>query len=118
MIHKESKLQQLCIRWFRTQYPNHIIFAIPNGGRRGKVEAAIMKGEGVLSGVADLFLAYPKKLVSGVILHGLFIEIKTEEGKQSKEQKWFQDEIMKSDYCYKICRSIEEFMNTINAYLS
>jgi hypothetical protein len=110
--HKESGIQQSCVRWFRLQYPGHILLAIPNGGRRGKVEAAIMKGEGVLSGAADLFLALP----SGVH-HGLFIEMKTAAGRQSPAQRDFEKRVIMRGYGYVICRSVDEFVQTVNDYL-
>jgi hypothetical protein len=113
MIHEESKIQQSCVRWFRLQYPGYILFAIPNGGRRGKVEAAIMKGEGVLAGVADLFLAMPS-----AIYHGLFIEMKTSKGQRSPAQKDFGKRALMSGYEYVICRSVEEFIEIINNYLN
>ena len=113
MHHKESKIQQNSVRWFRYQYPDYILFSIPNGGRRGKTEASIMKGEGVLAGVADLFLAMPSKN-----FHGLFIEMKTEKGRQTESQKRFEERAITSGYCYKICRSIDEFIDTTNKYLN
>lgn len=56
--HQESTLQKTCVAWFRTQYPDHalMLFAVPNGGGRSRIESAIMKGEGVTAGVADLIL--------------------------------------------------------------
>jgi hypothetical protein len=59
--HEESRLQRACVQWFRLQYPAHTLFAIPNGGKRNAREAGILKAEGVLPGVADLFLMYPNK---------------------------------------------------------
>ncbi|MDR1897993.1 MAG: VRR-NUC domain-containing protein [Prevotellaceae bacterium] len=112
MHHDESKIQQQCVRWFRLQYPQLTLFAIPNGGRRGKVEAAIMKGEGVLAGVADLFLMVPT-----LAYHGLFIEMKTPAGKQSESQRTFERKACETGYGYKICRTLDDFMQTINNYL-
>ena len=112
MKHEESKIQQNCVRYFRYQYPDYILFAVPNGGKRGRTESAIMKGEGVLAGVADLFFAMPSKT-----FHGLFIEIKTEKGKQSAHQKYFETRAIMSGYDYKICRSLDEFIKTVNDYL-
>ena len=56
--HQESTLQKTCVSWFRAQYPDHalMLFAVPNGGGRSRIEASIMKGEGVTAGVADLIL--------------------------------------------------------------
>lgn len=44
------------VAWFRKNYPDHKIFAIPNGGKRAKAEALRLKNEGVLAGVHDLFI--------------------------------------------------------------
>jgi len=112
MIHEESKIQIACVKWFRLQYPLHNLFAIPNGGRRGKIEAAIMKGEGVLAGVADLFLSNPSKG-----FHGLYIEMKTQKGKQNPNQIAFQRKVELSGYRYVICRSLDDFIEEVNKYL-
>jgi hypothetical protein len=108
----ESRMQRACIRWFRAQYPGYILFAIPNGGKRGEVEGGILKGEGVLAGVADLFLSMPSGRYSG-----LYIEIKTPKGRHSPAQKDFEKRVVMSGYAYVICRSVEEFIETIEKYL-
>ena len=53
--HLESQLQRQCVAWFRLQYPKHarLLFAVPNGGGRSRIEAAIMKAEGVTAGVSE-----------------------------------------------------------------
>lgn len=58
MRHVESNIQRQCVKWFRIQYPHYtkLLFAVGNGGARSKTEAAIMNGEGVTAGVADLIL--------------------------------------------------------------
>lgn len=110
MRHRESQLQSACVKWFRLQYPDRVLFAIPNGGRRGKVEAAIMKGEGVLAGVADVFI-----MTSGNGVRGLFIEFKTETGRQSPEQKDFERKCYEWGYSYEIVRSFHDFKAAIGA---
>lgn len=114
MKHLESKLQQSCVRWFDYQYPRYRLnlFAIPNGGRRSKIEAAIMKGEGVRAGVADLFLAVPNGKY-----HGLFIEMKTESGRQTDTQKEFEKAVTAQGYSYTICRNFESFVNVVSDWL-
>jgi hypothetical protein len=111
MLHEESKLQRQCVQWFRLQFPQLVLFAIPNGGRRGKVEAAIMKGEGVLAGVADLFLMLPT-----MAHNGLFIEMKTHDGKQSDSQRKFERKARENSYEYKICRTFEDFRDVVLTY--
>lgn len=116
----ESKIQQSFIKWFSLQYPQYdkLLFAIPNGGKRGKITASIMKSEGQKRGVADLFLSIPKRTYSELgYKNGLYIETKTDTGKQSKEQIEFQKAVELQGYQYTICRSIDEFIKTIKDYL-
>jgi len=110
--HEESRTQIACVSWFYQQYPKYVLFAIPNGGKRGKLEAVIMKKEGVRPGVGDLFLMCP-----GKGYHGLFIEMKTDKGTQSDAQKEFQELAMKYGYKYGVCRTLESFMKAVNDYL-
>ncbi len=44
------------VSWFRKNFPDYLIFAIPNGGYRSKPEASRLKAEGVLAGVHDLYI--------------------------------------------------------------
>jgi hypothetical protein len=114
MKHEESKLQRMCVAWFRMQYADkaYCLFAIPNGGRRDKITAAIMKGEGVLAGVADLFLMVPNNNH-----HGLWLEMKTPKGRQSDSQKLFEQNAKSQGYDYRIARTLDEFQFEINDYL-
>ena len=110
--HEESRLQRQCVTWFRVQYPDRVLFAIPNGGKRNAKEAAIMKGEGVTAGVADLFLMHAAKGCNG-----LFIEMKYGDGVQQDTQKDFQRKATRESYRYVVCNSIEGFMLEVNNYL-
>ncbi|MDR1504451.1 MAG: VRR-NUC domain-containing protein [Prevotella sp.] len=110
--HKESKLQRSCVLWFRLQYPEYTLFAIPNGGYRNAAEAGILKAEGTLAGVADLFLMYPNKGYAG-----LFIEMKYGAGKQSPAQIAFQEKAQDKGYKYVVSDSLERFILEINSYI-
>ena len=114
MRHIESVIQQSCVAWFRLQYPKLalLLFAVPNGGARRRIEGAIMKGEGVTAGVADLLLLYPSKGY-----HGLCIEMKSEKGRQQPSQKEWQTLAERAGYKYVICRSLGGFMDEVNGYL-
>lgn len=115
MRNLESKLQSECVKWFRYQYPQYkgLLFAIPNGGHRNIITARILKAEGVLAGVADLFFAKPS---DGV--HGCFIEMKFGKGKQTESQKAFSAEVIKHGYLYWICYSFDDFQKLITQYLT
>lgn len=114
MRHIESVIQQNCVSWFRLQYPQLalLLVAVPNGGARRRVEGGIMKAEGVTRGVSDLVLFYPAKHY-----HALCVEMKTPIGKQQPSQKIWQQKVEWAGYKYVICRSVEEFIAEINAYL-
>lgn len=120
MKNLESKLQQTCIKWFRYQYPNEVIFAIPNGGCRNIITARILKGEGVLAGVSDLFIMNQGIIVAAEesnVYAGMFIEMKSEKGKLSKSQKSFIKKAKEKGYYVAVCNTFESFQYEINEYL-
>ena len=112
MKFSESKLQSECVKWFRLQYPNVTIFAIPNGGNRDAITGAIMKREGALAGVADLFIMKPSSSYCG-----LFIEMKAGKGKQSEKQAEFQQKAIAAGYQYKVITSLDQFVKDVKEYL-
>ena len=114
MLNIESRIQQGCVRWFRLQYPKYagLLYAIPNGGYRNAVTGAILKAEGALAGVADLFLSVPNRYY-----HGFYIEMKKPKGRQQESQKAFQKAVEEQSYKYSLCYSLDEFMQLINGYL-
>lgn len=122
MRHVESDLQIACVRFFNLQYPEYrwyangvrgsLLNSVPNGGARSKIEAGIMKAEGVVPGVADLEL----NIARGGY-HGLKIEMKTDTGRQSPSQKAWQTQIEAQGYKYAVCRSFDDFVKIIENYL-
>lgn len=114
MRHLESALQKDCVQWFRYQYPRlaRLLFSVPNGGKRGRVEAAILKAEGAVSGVSDLIL-----LVSNGSYNSLCIEMKQGKGKQSENQKEWQKAAELHNNKYVVCNSFESFTETVKDYL-
>lgn len=115
MRHIESTIQKNCIAWFRLAYPEYrlLLFSVPNGGRRDKVTAAILKAEGAVAGVADAILLLPR--------HGyasLCIEFKTPKGRQSDNQKAWQKAVEGNGSKYAVVRSFDEFRNEIDGYIN
>ena len=114
MRHIESQIQRICKKWFDLQYPQFapLLFAVPNGGLRGKLEAAIMKAEGMTAGVADMILLISKKGYGS-----LCVEFKTAKGRQSAKQKDWQRRAEMHGNKYVIVRSFDDFVKAITAYL-
>jgi hypothetical protein len=110
--HEESKLQIACVKWFdRNIKPTQaFLYAVPNGGYRKPLEAKIMKAEGVRAGVADLELK-----VSGGI--SVYIEMKTKSGRQSKEQKEFEQIVKSLGFNYYVVRNKELFKAIVNHFI-
>ena len=105
----EARIQTACVNWYRLSYPKFLIFAVPNGGSRNKIEAANLKREGALAGVADLIL-----LAEGKVL---FVEMKTMKGRQTERQKLFQHNVERLGFQYVVCRSFDEFRSEVTKWL-
>lgn len=83
----EQDLQRYAVKALRQLYPAGLVFHIPNGGKRGKIEASIMKGMGVVAGAPDLCIVRPFGSVS-------WIEMKASASeKPSPEQLAFHAEL-------------------------
>lgn len=108
--HNESRLQSACVRWFRYQYPDSLIFAIPNGGKRTQREAEFMKEEGVMAGVADLEILMPDGKCA-------FIEMKTLKGRLSEHQLKFQRWCFENGHVYLVCKTLEQFMDSVKSII-
>lgn len=111
--HRESEIQRACVTWFRLQHRTKLLFAIPNGGNRDAREAAIMQGEGVVAGVADLQLLW-----GNGTYYSLFIEMKAGKNTQSDKQKEFEAYCLKNKFKYVVCRSVDEFIIEVNSYIN
>lgn len=109
----EHDLQVSCVRWFRYQFPNEIIMAIPNGGYRTAKTAAIMKAEGQMAGIPDLFIAAAR---GGK--HGLWIEMKNgKAGRLSPIQKEVHERLQNQGYQVEVVRNDIAFRDIVTKYI-
>jgi hypothetical protein len=118
MNHEESKLQQQCVAWFRAQhreYASLLTHPINEGGANTRVSGAIHKGEGTVAGVPDLLLFVPAQFDR--MFCGLGLEMKTPCGRQSQQQKDFQQMFQAAGYGYMVIRSLNEFRAHVNNWL-
>jgi hypothetical protein len=113
----ERAHQVTLIKWVRTVsdiYPVlKLLYAVPNGGDRNIRVARKLKAEGVLSGVADLCLPAARRGY-----HGLYLEMKSEEGVAKKEQKEFLRHVSAEGYCAVIAQGVDEAKATLEWYLN
>lgn len=92
------------LRWFH---------AIPNGGKRSKRVAVQLKAEGVRRGVADYCLPVRRGGFAG-----LYIELKTDIGRPSKEQREFIAFVREQGYHAEVCRGWEQAFAVLKDYLA
>jgi hypothetical protein len=109
-----EKHEQIAVIGWASHKPlvrDHLI-AIPNGGYRNVKEAASLKRQGVKRGVSDLFLALPAGEFSG-----LWIEMKSEKGRLTKEQIEWLERMEKVGYATCVAYSAEAAITAIEAYM-
>lgn len=88
------------------------LFAVPNGGRRDKVEAAHLKRQGVKAGVPDLCLP-----VARGKYHGLYIEMKVGRNKPTDNQKTWLSGLADNGYAIAVCYGAKEAREVLEEYL-
>ena len=104
----ENRIIQECFIWHHNTYPDKrgLFFKIKNDGLKNLRTAISDKATGLIPGVADTCLIHKGKAV--------FLEFKTEIGKQSPAQKEWEQKIIYNGGFYCIIKSLDEFKNLIN----
>ena len=135
MIHREDAEQKALIQWADVTpmpaglalYPGakvgDYLFAIPNGGARGRTEAARLVGLGVRAGVCDLFFSFPSSVLSENwhVRHGLYIEMKAPKpyGKKAPaKQLAFIERMQGAGYGAVVCYGWDAAIQAISDHLS
>lgn len=102
MTESEHVIQCQVIQWIR-QYTPYVVYAVPNGGSRGRRQGAALKAEGVLAGIPDLHIP----------ALSVFIEMKTGIGKVSPVQKAMHERLRKDGQTVEVCRSVDDVMRVV-----
>lgn len=90
-----------------------LMFHVPNGGSRNRIEAARLKAQGVKPGVPDIFLPVARKG-----RHGLFIELKRKVGGQvSPEQNKMLGELNRQGFMAVVCKGWNAAADAIEDYM-
>lgn len=108
--HLESAEQRLFVARFRMdrRTADWPACAIPNGGRRGAVEAAILKGEGVSAGAPD-WVCFKAPEIS-TPYRGLALEFKSPSGKGrlTDAQRWWHHALEDEGWRVAVVTSAEQ----------
>lgn len=110
---KEDRLQISVVNYLEAAYRDLLVFHVPNGGNRNRLEAIKFKNMGVKAGAPDLILI-PSKSNRGI--HPFyFIELKADT-RQSKTQLVFENECLVRGVGYAVCHSVEDVELALKAW--
>ena len=116
-VRSEDTEQIAVMQWVRmhlARWPElFLLHHIPNGGARNPGEGAKLKQMGVLAGVADLHLPAARGMY-----HGLYIEMKYDDGRLRKSQKDFLKAAAAEDVFCCVCYTAEDAIEIIRQYVS
>jgi hypothetical protein len=107
----EAKIQQEIFIWYHNSFclavhvPRCSIFAVPNDSS-SKEETMRKLATGMIAGVSDLIVLQPNKI--------LFVEVKSDTGRQSDKQKDFENIVKSLGFEYHLVRSLDDFKKIIN----
>ena len=117
MKHAEDSEQQALFDWAEYYPVLRWMFAIPNGGKRSKMEAARLKRQGVKAGVSDIFLP----IVTDEF-PGLYLEMKRRKvdgpSRPTPKQKEFHVAMTRQGYKCVVCYGAEAAIQAIKEYVS
>ncbi len=88
--------------------PGLVWFAVPNGGKRNAREAANLKRQGVIPGVADIILLHNSKFFA--------LELKSANGRPTEHQYWFQKAVNEAGGYTCIAQGLDEALRTLTAW--
>ena len=113
----EANEQIAVMQWVNLQsgkWPElELLYHIPNGGSRNKIEAAHLKQQGVKAGVPDLHLP-----VARGKFHGLYIEMKYGKNKTTEKQDEWIKALRNQGHAVEVCYGWESAVEVITKYMN
>jgi hypothetical protein len=101
MANPEFRLHCAALKYLRLVCPDCIVYHVPNGEHRSKETGRKLKAAGVMPGVFDLVMIAPDG-------RHFYLEAKSQTGRLSPEQQWFQGELILRAIPYVIFRNLAD----------
>jgi hypothetical protein len=121
MARPEQEMQAAIFQWMRLHekvYPQlAYAHAIPNGGFRTKVEAAILKRTGVKAGISDICFPWPGTDLNGCRYAGMYMELKAPGNPLTEEQERFLRFVSTNGFLGVCVNNFDAAIARIKAYL-
>lgn len=112
----EGGHQEAIIQWCQYRkgiYPElDLLYHVPNGGKRDRTTATVLKRQGVKAGVPDLVLPVAR---SGY--HGLYVELKAPGGKLEPSQVEYLEGVEQQGYLALVCVGWQAAVEALADYL-
>lgn len=94
-------------------YLRRFVLHFPNEGQREAHYGRLLQSYGMRRGVYDLFITMARHGFNGA-----WIELKTVEGRLSKEQKEFEEDMRQQNYFTAVTYGLDEALKMIDWYTS
>jgi hypothetical protein len=105
----EDSIQRAVCAHLRTRgSPGLVWWHTPNGGKRNRIEAAILKGLGVRAGVSDLIAVHEGKAFA--------LEIKADGGRPSEAQLQFIDDFQAAGGHAVVAEGLDEALRVLETW--
>jgi hypothetical protein len=108
----EAQLQSCVMRHYRLRgAPDAVLFAVPNGGFRHRIEAARLKAQGVTAGIPDLIGIRDGRVYG--------FELKAEGGRLSPAQRDMAERLRRSGAIVTTCHGLDAALHAleVNGFL-
>lgn len=117
----EYQIHKAFVQYVRKKYPvfADLLIHIPNEGKRSHKGVSAQKALGFRTGCLDIFFAKPKIMgYIGADRFGLWLEIKSENGKLSASQSAFIFSMTHVGYEARVAYSLEEAIKIFEDYIT
>ena len=113
----EDEQQAAIMEWCQLmegRWPElRLIYHVPNEGKRTASPAGKMQRMGMKSGVPDMMLP-----VARGNFHGLYLELKTETGRESKAQRQWREALEEQGYMAALCFGLDAALDCLKVYMT